>query len=450
MDRLKPQPECPYVGLVPFEAAHADYFFGRRLDSAVLADNLLARRITVLYGASGVGKSSVLNVGLPRALFELGVAATCVSRRDWHEPARLTAWLEEMADAARAAPERPLIVVLDQFEEYFLYADAEQVRAFAKSLAALITCPDFDARLLLAVRDDGLHRLDALRFHLPTLLETTLELRHLDDAAVHEAIEQPIAVWNACHSPIVALDPDFAETLIEQLRPRDDSGRPLKGVGIELSYLQLALEKIWEAQGGAAATALRTVTLTERLKGIGEIARRHVEEVFGDLHEEDQALCTIVFDRLVTPSGGKVLYATADLAALAKTDPARMENVLAQLASGKTRILRAVVLPGAKHASGYEILHDILARPILEWIGRRAAKLERDRADAEARARHQAELDRAGLAKQRIALVALAILLAGALGWVVWSDQKRKSADQAAREEEDKRRASFNWRGKGA
>lgn len=248
MDRLKPQPECPYVGLVPFEAAHADYFFGRRLDSAVLADNLLARRITVLYGASGVGKSSVLNVGLPRALFELGVAATCVSRRDWHEPARLTAWLEEMADAARAAPERPLIVVLDQFKEYFLYADAEQVRAFAKSLAALITCPDFDARLLLAVRDDGLHRLDALRFHLPTLLETTLELRHLDDAAVHEAIEQPIAVWNACHSPIVALDPDFAETLIEQLRPRDDSGRPLKGVGIELSYLQLALEKIWEAQ----------------------------------------------------------------------------------------------------------------------------------------------------------------------------------------------------------
>ncbi len=61
------EPDSPYVGLAPFETEHADYFFGRSLDSAVLADNVLARPITVLYGASGVGKSSVLNVGLPKS-----------------------------------------------------------------------------------------------------------------------------------------------------------------------------------------------------------------------------------------------------------------------------------------------------------------------------------------------------------------------------------------------
>ncbi len=389
MDHLTPELECPYVGLAPFEAVHADYFFGRKVDSAALADILLARRTTVLYGASGVGKSSVLNVGLPRALRKLGVAASCVSRRDWHEPALLTAWLEKMAVAARAAPEQPLIVVLDQFEEYFLYADAEQVTNFAKSLAALIARTELDTHLLVALRDDSLHQLDAMRLHLPRLLDTTLELRQLDEAAVREAIERPIAVWNERHIPAVAVDDNFAEALIAQLRPKDQDGQPVKGGRVELAYLQLALEKVWEAEGGAGATAVRAATLTDRLKGVGEIARRHVEEVLGRLPDADQALCATVFDRLVTPSGGKILYATTDLAALAKVESGVMDEVLSRLATGKSRILRAVEqMPGGKRMRGYEILHDILARPILDW--RTVYQEAKERAEAVERAAREA------------------------------------------------------------
>ena len=459
-----PELECPYVGLAPFEAAHADYFFGRGLDSAVLADNVVARPIVVLYGASGVGKSSVLNVGLPKALGELGVAARIVSRREWHEPGMLDAWLDGAIDAARAAPARPLIVILDQFEEYFLYPDAEQVKGFARSLAALVARTDIEAHLLFGLRDDGLHRLDALRVHLPGLLDTTLELRHLDEPAVREAIEQPIVEWNKRHKPAVVLDDDFAEALIAQLRPKDKDGQPVEGGRVELAYLQLALERIWEAEGGAEAKALRTSTLTERLKGIGEISRRHVEDVLGKLPEADQELCATVFDRLVTPSGGKILYATADLAVVAKVAPKRMDDVLAPLASGKNRLLRAVELPAAKQARGYEILHDILARPILDWKEERAAKLEtkvereradaeakahqreRERADAEARARRQAESDRARVAKMRNWLVGLAVMLLGALGlaaWAAWNanqqaviaETRKKEAVQAAESE---------------
>jgi len=380
--------DCPYVGLAPFETAHADYFFGRKLDSAVLADNLLARQITVLYGASGVGKSSVLNVGLPNALRELGEAAKPIHRRDWHEPAQLAGWLDDVVDAARATTDIPLIVVLDQFEEYFLYAGAEQVKNFAKSLATLIARTDLDAHLLVALRDDSLHQLDAMRLHLPGLLDTTLELRHLDEAAVREAIEGPIAVWNGRHIPAVAVDDNFAEALIAQLRPKDQDGQPVKGGRVELAYLQLALERVWEAEGGASATAVRAATLTDRLKGVGEIARRHVEEVLGQLPDASQALCATVFDRLVTPSGGKILYATTDLAALAKVEPGVMDEVLSPLATGKSRILRAVEqMPGGKRMRGYEILHDILARPILDW--RTAYQEAKERAAREAANREQ-------------------------------------------------------------
>jgi WD40 repeat protein len=426
-------PDCPYVGLAPFEAAHTAYFFGRTLDSAVLADNVLARKIVVLYGASGVGKSSVLNVGLPKAFDELSLAVRIVSRSNWYEPERLHGWLDELIDHAGTEPARPLLIVLDQFEEYFLYAHAEQAKAFARSLAGLITWSEVEVHLLFAVRDDGLHRLDALRIDLPTLLETTLELRHLDETAVKEAIKSPIAVWNQRHAP-VTVDDNFPDALLEELRPRGADAQPAKGGRIELAYLQLALEKIWEAEGGAATTTLRTATLTDRLKGISEISRRHVEDVLSTLPEADQALCATVFDRLVTPSGGKILYATVDLAKVARVTPERMDGVLSQLALGRARLLRAVELPGRTHTRGYEILHDILARPILDWREHRVARIERDRADAEAKARQQAEDDRSRLSRMTKGLVAVVALLAIAVALAFWAVWRANTAEHSVRE----------------
>ena len=58
----------PYQGLVPYSESDAEWFFGRDEWSATVADNLRAYRITVLYGASGVGKSSLLHAGVVRML----------------------------------------------------------------------------------------------------------------------------------------------------------------------------------------------------------------------------------------------------------------------------------------------------------------------------------------------------------------------------------------------
>ncbi len=390
----------PYVGLAAFDAAHEAYFFGRSLDAAVLADNVLARPITVLYGTSGVGKSSVLNVGLPRALAALDIAVTLAVRRDWHEPAALGPWLDGVVTAARATPERPLILVLDQFEEYFHYRNDALGGLFERALALLLADPALEAHLLFSLRHDGLHLLDMLRLRLPAILDTTLELHHLDEASVREAIEAPIAEYNRRHRPPVALDADFASTLIGQLRPEGDRPR------IELAYLQLALARIWEAEAGSGR--LRTETLTRRLEGVREIARRHVEDVMAQLGLEERRLCATVFDRLVTPSGGKILLAAGDLARIAKVDEPVLTPVLGRLASGDSRLLRRVDLPGTGRRHGYEIVHDVLAAPILHWTERFAAEEERRRTLA-----RTAERER--IARERMRIVKTAAIVAALL-----------------------------------
>src|SRR5262249_3789990 len=60
--------ESPYQGLIPYSEADAEWFFGRDRWREIVIDNLRAYRVSVLYGVSGVGKSSLLAAGVVPAL----------------------------------------------------------------------------------------------------------------------------------------------------------------------------------------------------------------------------------------------------------------------------------------------------------------------------------------------------------------------------------------------
>ena len=77
---------CPYVGLQPFEAADRDYFFGRERDQRIIISNLLSSPLTILYGSSGVGKSSVLLAGVVPQLRKERPKTPVVVFRDWGNP----------------------------------------------------------------------------------------------------------------------------------------------------------------------------------------------------------------------------------------------------------------------------------------------------------------------------------------------------------------------------
>lgn len=55
---------APYRGLAPYRERDAALFFGRERECRVIAANLMAVPITLLYGPTGVGKSSLVHAGL--------------------------------------------------------------------------------------------------------------------------------------------------------------------------------------------------------------------------------------------------------------------------------------------------------------------------------------------------------------------------------------------------
>ena len=58
----------PFVGLRPFSDTEEAFFFGREVEARVLCRQIQSRRVTLLFAASGIGKSSLLRARVIPAL----------------------------------------------------------------------------------------------------------------------------------------------------------------------------------------------------------------------------------------------------------------------------------------------------------------------------------------------------------------------------------------------
>jgi hypothetical protein len=175
----------PYKGLAPFEDSDVDasFFFGRDREEGIITANLAAARLTLLYGASGVGKSSILRAAVVRRLRALpGPLAVVVFDRWREDPGReLRAAVAavaggepegSLADTLEATCARlggELYVILDGAEEYFVYHAAEkEPGTFAADFPAAVTRPGLRAYFLLSVREDRLAALDRFKSSIPS------------------------------------------------------------------------------------------------------------------------------------------------------------------------------------------------------------------------------------------------------------------------------------------
>jgi CHASE2 domain-containing sensor protein len=162
---------------------------------------------------------------------------------------------------------------------------------------------------------------------------------------------------------------------------------------IQTPYLQLVLIRLWDEEVRAGSRVLRLSTL-ERLGGSERIVATHLDAAMETLSPQEQGVAASTFRYLVTPSGTKISQSSKDLAEYAELPEATVAPVLERLA-GEARILQ----PAGD--SRYEIYHDALAAPILEWRNRWEGR--------KLRGREQRRLfSTVGLAAGALALVAFA------------------------------------------
>ncbi len=116
---------CPFLGLASFDAAHADYFFGRERLVAELVARMVGSPLLALVGPSGAGKSSALRAGLLPAL-----ARGMLPGAEQRAQALMRPGAHPLAELERALPaDADAVLAVDQFEELFTACRDERERA---------------------------------------------------------------------------------------------------------------------------------------------------------------------------------------------------------------------------------------------------------------------------------------------------------------------------------
>ncbi len=242
---------CPYKGRLPYSEADRLFFFGREDEQESITDRLISWRLTILYGASGVGKSSVLRAGVAYQLRQIArqnlekyekpelavVVVSLLEGKLADEKSSLEPLTELKEAIAReitdlfllkeqaVQPISPdlsfvktlqkwtevvqkekgggrLFIILDQFEDCLDYLldkqrqDEQGKETFEDALSAAINDTSLNVNFLLAIREESLAKLDYFKGRIRNLLDNRLEIKRLDENSALKAITKPLDEYN--------------------------------------------------------------------------------------------------------------------------------------------------------------------------------------------------------------------------------------------------------------
>ncbi|WP_051796430.1 trypsin-like peptidase domain-containing protein [Streptomyces sp. NRRL S-87] len=254
---------CPYRGLEPFTAEHAQWFQGRE-DAVrqVLANLARQQRLVLLLGPSGSGKSSLVQAGVLRALAagalpgsDRWLPVLARPRRDLPAELERAGLPGAATDGLAAAVTRRLatepgaqrvVLIIDQFEELLAQpvngdrqdrrlAGAEEITAAVHSSAEL--------SIILIMRDDFYPRLAALAPQLleaamPGLLNVPATLSRQD---LHDIVTLP------AQDVGIHLRPDLPERIVTDVLAATPEGTAAQHAPTTvLPLLELTLSQLWE------------------------------------------------------------------------------------------------------------------------------------------------------------------------------------------------------------
>lgn len=273
-------PPAPYPGLRAFRAEESLIFCGRAEHRAEILDILDKARFLAVVGASGSGKSSLVLAGLLPDIRDgqlIGVDPETVRIVSMQPGLRPFANLAEMLarelgadlaiepvlrrgplglvqllDEVENAADRALVVVIDQFEEIFRFADlsnADLVRedrsyagqplldgtqneaqAFVNLLLATALQTQHPIYILLTMRSDFLARCDQFTGLPEAISRSQFLTPRLNRQQLEQAITRPIRHYGG------SIQPELVNLMLNQISTEQD----------QLPLMQHALARMWE------------------------------------------------------------------------------------------------------------------------------------------------------------------------------------------------------------
>jgi WD40 repeat protein/energy-coupling factor transporter ATP-binding protein EcfA2 len=394
---------CPYRGLEPFEAQHAEFYFGRAVMVDKLVQKVQSDPFVAVVGPSGCGKSSLVRAGLVTALHDGAFPGS----EDWRvrffrpgaDPLRalaspLTALLEveageadymlevrklanylregtlSLADvASRLGEKRPdlphVLLIADQFEELYTECRDAQLRgAFIHALLGVRTADNLS--LALTLRADFYGR--ALEHPLGEAVDAgLLNVLPMGADELRAAIERPALARER------TFEPGLVQRILDDVLEQPGN----------LPLLEFALTELWQRQTPDGAL---THAAYDAIDGVSGAIARRAEAVYERLAAQEQdEIVERIFLRLThygEGAEGTRRRATLDDLVTARTPEVEVAAAVDALAKARL-VVTGRVEDEETETPTVEVAHEALIRGwerLGEWMDQdRAFGLWRER-----------------------------------------------------------------------
>lgn len=385
---LPPAPDLteqtnPYRGLQPYEPRHAQLFFGREQQIADLVQMVTAQPLTVVLGASGTGKSSLVKAGLLPALQSMVTASGELTWRSL-EPMRpgdtplrtLTHLLHGALELSAAAspltplalldqwcashPDQRLLLIVDQFEELITQCrdDAER-HQFQALLATALAAHPRQLRVVLTLRSDF-----EPQFTDSPLVGYWLAGRYivppLTQAELRAVIEGPAAACVLYFDP-----PELVDQLIDEVI-QTPGALPLLSFTLSEMYITYI-------KSGSDNRALTQAHYAALGGVIGSLRIRATQEYMALPDDAHRATMRRIMLRMVSVEGGELARRRVPLFELAyptEAENVRVAAVINRLVDARLLVRNSGDLDEDGKADSYvEPAHDALVRAWDQLLG---------------------------------------------------------------------------------
>ena len=314
----------PYPGLKPFSGLESELFFAREREIDLLTYMVIAYPEVLLYGRSGLGKSSLVHAGLLPSLrgdehHVLPVASIVPLPHDRYEEGNpllspIVAQWEKGGPVgegrARDLPgilrvmervrgtdggNRLRVIVLDQLEAMFAAEVKESVRQDMFHQLDQALREDVLLRLVLVLREDFLASLERYAGVLPERLRVRLEVRGLDREAAFRAMTGPVRSFG------VTWEDGAIEQLIVAMSDNDDRVDP--------AILQVVCNLIWHRLKARNETIVSRSLVSEFPALLAEAVRRGVQVAAARHPGSKTDVGSWLVDVLTTRAGARTVVA---------------------------------------------------------------------------------------------------------------------------------------------
>ncbi|MEU5908944.1 SUMF1/EgtB/PvdO family nonheme iron enzyme [Micromonospora sp. NPDC047527] len=356
--RRQPPNRRPYKFLDYFEEDDAEIYFGREAECRNLFSKILSSRLTLLYGMSGTGKTSLINAGLrPLARAHGFVFASARLIQEPVETLRATVRsclpedgsvtgsepVDDLATRQLLRRDARLIIAFDQFEELFVHHGREVIADFARELGLLHANPYVPIKFLLSIREDYLPLVSGLDNYVPDVFRSYLRLLPLTSTQALDAVVKPAEQCG------LAYEQGLAERIVSDLTFE----------GVEPPQLQIVCDQL----AGLATGGVIPAQAYDRLGGARGVLGDYTNEVIRRLPHRRRSLAIVVLKHLVTSHGTKDSITIDTMEHRFRRSQRDIDDVLGRLIND--RLVRRVE---DAYGTRFELTHDYLAHEIRSWL----------------------------------------------------------------------------------